>query len=126
MKRNNEEHLIQCGIIDWYDIRYGDGMLLAIPNGGARDARTGAMLKREGVRAGVWDLLLAKPGLPGRPVSHGLWIEVKSPERRNHKRGGLTVEQWRFGVIASQNGYRCKVVYTTQRGIDVISRYLMS
>jgi hypothetical protein len=126
MKRNNEEHLIQCGIIDWYDLRYGDGMLIAIPNGGARDARTGAMLKREGVRPGVWDLFLAKPGLSGRPMPHGLWIEVKRPERRNHKLCGLTKEQWRFGVLASQNGYRCEVVYTTQEGIDAISWYLMS
>jgi hypothetical protein len=127
MKRNNEEHRIQCGIIDWYDLRYGDGMLLAIPNGGARDARTGAMLKREGVRAGVWDLFLAKPNLwRGHTLSNGLWIEVKSPKRRNHKLGGLTNEQFSFMTCALENGYQCEVVYTTQEGIDVISRYLTS
>lgn len=123
MNHNNEEHLIQCGIIDWYDLRYGDGMLIAIPNGGARDARTGAMLKREGVRAGVWDLFLAKPDLC---AGHGLWIEVKSPKRRNHKLGGLTKEQACFMVKAEVNGYRYEVVYTTQEGINAITRYLTS
>lgn len=123
-RRNNEEHLIQCGIVEWYDLMYGDGMLFAIPNGGARDARTGAMLKREGVRAGVWDLFLAVPDVSGVPWFHGLWVEVKVPARRSKPGGGLTTLQERFGQRARANGYRCEVVYTTQDGIDVISRYL--
>ena len=121
---NNEEHRIQCGIIEWYDLRYGDGMLFAIPNGGARDARTGAMLKKEGVRAGVLDLFLAKPDLIGPVLFHGLFIEVKVPGRRNRIAGGLTAEQARFRTKAMAEGYPCEVVYTTQEGIDVISRYL--
>lgn len=124
MRRNNEEHRIQCGIVEWYDLRYGDGMLFAIPNGGARDARTGAMLKAEGVRAGVWDLFLAVPDMSTSPWFHGLWIEVKVPKRRTQIQGGLTWEQWKFGRKAQSNGYRCEVVYTTQEGIDVISKYL--
>jgi hypothetical protein len=118
MKRNNEEHLIQCGIIDWYDLRYGDGMLIAIPNGGARDARTGAMLKREGVRPGVWDLFLARRCLLSfHPIPLGLWIEVKHPGRRNHKRGGLTVEQWQFWRTASQTGrHQCDLAVFEELG----------
>ena len=125
MKRNNEEHLIQCSIIDWYDLRYGDGMLIAIPNGGARDARTGAMLRREGVRAGVWDLFLAKPSMwNGQTLENGMWIEVKRPSRRNHALGGLTNLQEEFRQRAIASGYRCKIVYTSQEGIDAISWYL--
>ena len=124
MKRNNEEHLIQCGIVEWYDLAIGDGMLIAIPNGGARSATTGAMLKREGVRAGVWDLFLARPDLCGPVPFGGLWIEVKVPARRNRARGGLTVEQEAFRKKTEVNGYRCEVVYTTQQGIDVIGAYL--
>ena len=126
-KRNDEEHRIQCGIIDWYDLTVGDEMLIAIPNGGARNAATGARLKREGVRAGVWDLFLARPDLSVSPAPwfYGLWIEVKVPKRRNHARGGLTDKQEAFGIKARAEGYRCEVVYTTQEGIDVISAYLM-
>jgi len=122
--RNNEEHKIQCGIVDWYDLTIGDGLLFAIPNGGARDARTGAMLKAEGVRKGVWDLFLAKPCLNVVPWFHGLWIEVKTPKRRTTARGGLTIEQNRFWAMVRLNGYKTEVVYTTQEGIDAIARYL--
>ena len=124
-KRNNEEHRIQCGIVEWYDLVVGDGMLFAIPNGGARDHITGAMLKREGVRAGVWDMFLARPKLVvGQVLFHGLWIEVRVPERRQQIGGGLTRQQHQFEQNAITNGYATEVVYTTQQGINVIQKYL--
>lgn len=57
------------------------------PNGGHRDARTGARMKRMGAKAGVPDLCLPVV----RPVTWrngdeipagGLWIELKSPDGR--------------------------------------------
>lgn len=48
--------------------------LFAIPNGGARDAKTAALMKAEGVTSGVWDLFLAIP----RGQFSGLFIETKS------------------------------------------------
>lgn len=47
-----------------------------IPNGGARDARTGAMLKRLGTLAGMPDLVVILPR--GRV----LWLEVKGSKGR--------------------------------------------
>lgn len=135
-KRNDVHHKIQVGIVDWYDLVHGDELLIAIPNGDARDRKTvirngkqitfspaGKRLKKEGARAGVFDLFLAKPDWNG-PVFHGLWVEVKRPDQRNHKNGGLSPEQVKFRDRAQMKGYRCEVVYTTQDGIDVISRYL--
>jgi hypothetical protein len=121
MKRNNEEHLIQCGIVDWYNLIIGDDLLIAIPNGGARNAATGAMLKREGVRPGVWDLFLPVP-CGGQ---HGLWTEVKVPSKRHRARGGLTEKQEAFGKKMRELGYATSVVYTTQDGIGSIRWYLM-
>lgn len=125
----NIHHKIQAGIVSWYDFVHGDGMLIAIPNGGKRDAISGAILKAEGVRAGVWDLFLARPseitnGIRVCPHHCGLWVEVKRPDERNHARGGLTVTQDVFGAMARQKGYATVVVYTTQEGIDGISEYL--
>lgn len=48
--------------------------LFAIPNGGKRNAREAARLKRMGVKAGVSDLFLPIP----RGPAHGLWIELKA------------------------------------------------
>lgn len=49
--------------------------LAAIPNGGKRNAREAALMKAEGVKAGVSDLVLAL----ARHQFHGLWIEMKKP-----------------------------------------------
>jgi hypothetical protein len=56
----NDEHKLQTACVRWFDYVHAPAghVLFAIPNGGARDARTGAMLKAEGVRAGVPDLQL--------------------------------------------------------------------
>lgn len=59
----------QGKIADW---------LIHIPNGGKRNIREAARLKRMGVQAGVSDLLLALP--VGK--SAGLWIELKAPKGR--------------------------------------------
>jgi len=118
-KRNNEEHKIQCAIIDWARLAErsypGLELLHAIPNGGARDVVTGAMLKREGVLRGVPDLFLPVPYSSGYS---GLYIEVKTP------RGKLTNEQTAFMGKARAQGYATRVVRSAQDGIDCIAEYL--
>jgi hypothetical protein len=65
-------------------------MLFAIPNGGKRNPVTAAVLKAEGVLAGVPDLCLpVKRGPYG-----GLWIELKRP-REGGKVGGVLTESQR-------------------------------
>src|SRR5262245_64718583 len=53
-------------------------LCFAIPNGGARDVITAGRLKAEGVRAGVPDVCLPV----ARAGYHGLFLEVKRPDRR--------------------------------------------
>ena len=52
--------------------------LIAVPNGGARDAITGAKLKDEGVTPGVADLIL----FVRTPLHGALLIEMKTPTGR--------------------------------------------
>lgn len=49
--------------------------LIAIPNGGKRNAKEAARFKLQGVKAGVSDLFLALPC----GGYNGLWIELKRP-----------------------------------------------
>lgn len=80
----------------------------AIPNGGLRDAKTASMMKAEGVRSGIPDVMLPKPvravfikhfhlfdeTLPLRESGYevlwfaGLWLEFK-----RKKKGKLSSEQ---------------------------------
>ena len=50
-------------------------LLYHVPNGGKRDKATAAVLKRQGVKAGVPDLVLPV----ARCGYHGLYIELKAP-----------------------------------------------
>lgn len=56
------EHRLQEACVRWFSLTHPRlrGRLFAVPNGGRRDAVTGARLKAEGVVAGVADLILLK------------------------------------------------------------------
>ena len=49
-----------------------------VPNGGKRDKATAAVLKRQGVKAGVPDIMLPA----ARAGYHGLYIELKAGETK--------------------------------------------
>ena len=69
-----EEHNIQVGIVQYLRLRGFE--VFAIPNGGRRDAVTGAKLKAEGVSAGVADLIILLP------IGNALFVEVKTAKGR--------------------------------------------
>lgn len=100
MNTKQSEHQIQSALIAWWKLQHKafqlpEFALFAVPNGGARTAATGAMLKREGVRKGVPDLLLAVPN----KQYHGMFIEMKAGKN------GETPEQKQFLDYAESTGY---------------------
>lgn len=74
-KRQDHEHKLQVDAVDIFRLAFPKlkRRLFAVPNGGARNAITGAKLKAEGVMAGVWDMFLACP----RGKFAGCFIETK-------------------------------------------------
>jgi hypothetical protein len=62
------EHLEQVRLVSWFRKTYPEHRIFAIPNGGGRSMGQGAILKAEGVSAGVPDLFVP---------SWLLWIEMK-------------------------------------------------
>lgn len=109
-KHRHVEEDIQTACVQWFRLAYPEFIIMAIPNGGSRNAREGANLKRSGVLAGASDLLV----IANRSV---LFVEMKTPKghqqetqiifQRNIERLGhdyrichslhefqLTIERW--------------------------------
>ena len=105
-----DEHRLQVSIMRYWELAYGkyERLLFAIPNGGRRDAVTGAKLKAEGVRTGVADLFLAMPSSLEDGIAHGTFIEVKTA------RGRCTPAQRAFGQRVVEQGY----LYLIVRSMD--------
>ena len=79
-KPGHEESQLQQLCVAWFRSEFPAiaPLLIAVPNAARRNARTGAILKREGLTAGVADLIL----LVGRGEYHSLCIEMKT-----HRKG---------------------------------------
>ena len=89
-------------------------VLAAIPNGGARDAITGARLKREGVVRGMPDLVL----LCARCGQHALFIEMKT------KRGRVSESQRDLFPLLEAQGYGVAVCRGWREAADTVEAYL--
>ena len=110
---SDEEHRLQEACVRWFRLQYPqlDGRLFAVPNGGRRDAVTGARLKAEGVVAGVADLILLK----SNRRYGALLIEMKTPTGKQSK-----FQKWWQTVICKQNEYK----YVVCRSLDDFIREL--
>ncbi len=114
------EHDEQAALFAWADAMQGEHpelcMLFAIPNGGHRFPAVAAMLKREGVKAGVPDVFLAC----ARGRWHGLFVELKRADRSNH----ATSAQRAWMEMLRRYGYSAVVAYGAQEAQQAIMAYL--
>ena len=96
-------------------VRYLDNVLpkhvryFAVPNGGKRNAITGALLKAEGVKAGVLDLCILWDG-------KAAFIELKTIK------GTLQASQVDWLAWLSGNGFEASVC----RSLDDVTAFLAS
>lgn len=80
------EGIEQAALLAQFSYFYPDaaGLLIHIPNGGSRkNALEGALLKRQGVKAGVSDLFLALPAQIDSIIYYGFWLEFKATPPNN-------------------------------------------
>lgn len=107
------ESKIQSECVKWFRLFYRryTPLLFAVPNGGARNRITGAILKSEGVIPGVADMILLLP----RGGYHALCIEMKTETGRAEREpkevagggraGGLPVCRMPIGEGVCRGGY---------------------
>ena len=106
MKHVESNVQIQC--VRWFRYQYPSRTLFAVPNGGARNEVTGAIMKAEGALAGVADLFI----LHAAHGYHGLFIEMKT------KTGRQSPAQIAFELKCNLEGYK----YTVCRSFDDFER----
>lgn len=86
-----------------------------VPNGGKRDKATAIALKRQGVKAGVPDIVLPAP----KGEYHGLYIELKAGQNT------ATKSQKDFLEYLRQQGYYTAICYGWQKAAELIEQYLL-
>lgn len=113
----DEEHRVQQACVRWFNLCYPRlrGRLFAVPNGGRRDAVTGARLKAEGVVAGVSDLILLK----STHQYGALLVEMKTPKGRQSEH-----QRWWQSVICDKDEYKYVVCRSLDDFIREVTDYL--
>ena len=115
--RLNDESGQQEALFEWAGYQLGRMPELEymhhVPNGGKRDAAIA--LKRQGVKAGVPDIVL--PAV--RAEYHGLYIELKAGKNT------ATNNQKRWLEFLRQQGYFTAVCYGWKIAAELIETYLL-
>ena len=112
------ESALQAGCVSWFRYRY-PGLrhsFFSVPNGGARSAVTGRILKAEGSLAGVSDLIL----LAAHGGWHGLCIEMKTAHGRQQD------SQRAFESACAAQGYKYAVCRSLKEFMAEVRSYLDS
>ena len=112
----SKEAQLQSECIRWFRLQYPNyaGIIFAIPNGGSRNVIEAANLKRQGVTAGVADVIL----LLHNTQYNSLCIEFK------YGRGKQTQAQLEFQAQAEKYGNRYIVVNSFDDFAKQINDYL--
>ena len=89
-------------------------LMYHVPNGGSRNEREAANLKRQGVKPGVPDVCLPVP----RGGKHGLYVEMKARDNKP------TAKQREWLDSLGKQGYAVAVCYSWKEAADTITKYL--
>lgn len=128
------EHEEQSAVINWwwrYSHEHGleERLLFAIPNGANKSMAAAAKFKREGLRAGVPDLMLARPRGD---------FNLSNPPRGHFKYGALMIEMKRIGgdkptqaqqeyhALLQAQGYSVLTCFGADEAISAITEYLQN
>lgn len=122
IEQKYKESKIQHVCVNWFRQTFPHvaNLLFAVPNGGWRGPRAGAMMVYEGQVKGVADLILLFPS--GGLAS--LCIEMKVPKRKGSSAGTQSVEQKEWQALVESHGSAYVVCHGLVEFITAICTYL--
>jgi hypothetical protein len=105
----------QTMLFQWIRAALPGLIAYAVPNGGKRSLRTAVRMKKEGVTAGVPDVVINK----ARGIYHGMFIELK-----RRKGGSLSEGQKEMIRSLRSEGYHVVVAKGFDEARDAVLAYL--
>lgn len=117
MQRERKE---QEYVVTWCRLKYPKVLIVASANGGKRNIREAANMKREGVLSGMPDLNV----LAARRGYHGLFVELKAPATLTKRKGSITKLQVDMIKRLNEEGYHAVVAWGFEDAKKVIDWYL--
>lgn len=112
--RHDHEHNIQMACVRWFRAQYPGYPLFAVPNGGRRDAVTGAKLKAEGAMAGVSDIILLCPS------KHHASLCIELKDKGNYQQQNQKV----FQAMVEKFGNKYVVVHNLDEFMYEVETYI--
>ena len=115
-KMVHRESEIQKASVLWFNFQYPQHryLLFSVPNGGKRNAFEAAMLKAEGVKAGVSDIVF----LMANKDYHGLCLEFKIAGGKQSK------DQLNFELSVTNQGFKYEIIRDCNQFIIEVSNYI--
>lgn len=115
-KMRHIESRTQIACVKWFDYAYPQysTLLFCVPNGGARNPREASIMKAEGIRRGVADLIL----LVARDGYGALCLETKT------ETGKQSPEQKEWQKQAEKAGNKYVIFRSVDEFIDIVTDYL--
>lgn len=110
------ETILQKACVEWFELKYqnrGLGIIVSIPNEGRRNARTGGMLKKMGLKAGFPDLMLIKK-------SDILFIEMKT----EHKKSTTSDKQDAMHCVLKMLNHKVIVCRSIDHFINIVDKFM--
>ncbi len=122
VEQGYSESKIQHICVSWFRLTFPHvgNLLIAVPNGGWRGARAGAMMVYEGQVKGAADLILLFPA--GGKSS--LCIEMKVPKRKGRAAGTQSEHQKEWQALVERYGSSYVVCHGLVEFITAVCAYL--
>lgn len=122
LEQSYSESKIQHTCVCWFRTTFPHlgNLLYAIPNGGYRTPKGGAMLRYEGALSGVADLCLAYP-YNGKGA---LYVEMKVPKRKGSSAGKQSDNQKSWQEAVTKYGNEYKICRGLVEFIGIVCEYL--
>lgn len=126
--RKNVEEQHGIALMQWANHASGRRPELAwlhhVPNGGGRSKAEAGKMKAQGVRKGVLDYLLPVTHLYDGDFDAGLYVELKAPEYRTKKQGGMSDDQVAFATFVDDQGFIVCLCFDWHEARASIEAYL--